>query len=167
MNKIVYAFCLLIFVFGVSMVYRSRVVADNSRIIIDFQQIVPKECYFEENSSALTEDCIYVLNEQIKWMKKYLQYSFVVRGFAARAENGVDASEDETRKYALHLGNRRADMVKNYLIAQGIDKDRIQTVSFGLNADTNEIEAKDRTKIRRTKTQIAELENAKHEKEKK
>lgn len=167
MNRIIYAFCLLVFVFGAAMVYRSGVVADNSKIITEFQQRVPRECYFEENSSALSEECIVVLNEQTAWMKKHLQYSFVVSGFAARAENGEDVSEEETRDYALHLGDRRAEMVKNYLIAQGIDEARISTVSFGLNAESGESKAMDRAKIRRTKTQLADLGDIKHKKEKK
>lgn len=159
MKRIVYAFCLLVFVFGGAMIYRSGVVADNSRIIGEFQQNLPRECYFEENSSALSEDCINVLNEQVAWMNKHPQYSFVVSGFAARAENGEDVSDEDTRDYALALGERRATMVKQYFIAQGIEANRISTVSFGLNAENDDAEARDRAKIRRTKTQLEELDN--------
>lgn len=167
MNKIIYAFCLFVFIFGGAMIYRSGVVADNSQIITEFQQRVPQECFFEENSSALTADCISVLNEQAAWMKKHWQYSFVVRGFAAKAENGEEISDEEVHDYALSLSERRAKMVANYMIAQGIDEMRISTVAYGLNADTADAEARDRAKIRRTKTQLAEFEIVKHEKEKK
>ena len=41
------------------------------------------------------------------------------------------ADEQGTREYNIALGARRADAVKNYLIAQGVAGDRVQTVSYG------------------------------------
>ena len=149
MKKIVYAFCLLVFVFGVGMVYRAEVVADNNRVIAEFQNEVPRECFFEEDSSALTAEAIANLDAQIAWMKKHPQYSFLVRGFAAKAEDENDTSAE----YALMLGERRTMAVREYLIANGIAVERINTISFGQNADPSRpAEAKDRAKIRRTET---------------
>lgn len=41
------------------------------------------------------------------------------------------ADERGTREYNLALGQRRADSVRRYLMAAGIDGNRLQTVSFG------------------------------------
>jgi peptidoglycan-associated lipoprotein len=39
--------------------------------------------------------------------------------------------ERGTREYNLALGERRANSVKNYLVALGVDQNRIQTISYG------------------------------------
>ena len=39
--------------------------------------------------------------------------------------------ERGTREYNLALGERRATAVKNYLVALGIDANRMQTISYG------------------------------------
>ena len=39
--------------------------------------------------------------------------------------------ERGTREYNLALGERRATAVKNYLVALGIDSNRMQTISYG------------------------------------
>ncbi len=39
--------------------------------------------------------------------------------------------ERGTREYNLALGERRANAAKNYLVALGIDPNRIRTISYG------------------------------------
>ena len=56
------------------------------------------------------------------WLKTYPQYRFVIEGHC---------DERGTREYNLALGERRANAVKNYLIALGIDQNRMQTISYG------------------------------------
>jgi peptidoglycan-associated lipoprotein len=41
------------------------------------------------------------------------------------------ADERGTREYNLALGERRAKAVANYLVLQGVDRARIETVSYG------------------------------------
>ena len=149
MKRIVYAFCLSAVLFSVAMVYRAKIVADNSRIRIDFQSNVPHECYFEENSAAVTEECREVLNTQARWLKKYPQFSVVISGYAAKAEN----DEDTSAEYAFDLGKRRAAMVAEYLVSQGIALRRISSVSYGqgTGAEENAI-AGERVKMRKTET---------------
>ena len=46
-------------------------------------------------------------------------------------EGEIDADERGTREYNLVLGERRANAVKNYLVALGIAPERIETISYG------------------------------------
>ena len=41
------------------------------------------------------------------------------------------ADERGTREYNLALGERRAKAVSQYLILQGIDRSRVETISYG------------------------------------
>ena len=41
------------------------------------------------------------------------------------------ADERGTREYNLALGARRANAVRDFLISQGVDSDRLETISFG------------------------------------
>ncbi len=41
------------------------------------------------------------------------------------------ADERGTREYNLALGDRRATAVRNYLVALGVDPNRIVTISYG------------------------------------
>lgn len=50
-------------------------------------------------------------------------------GVSVTVEGNCD--ERGSREYNLALGQRRADSVKNYLVAQGVASSRIDTVSFG------------------------------------
>ena len=47
----------------------------------------------------------------------------------ARVEGHCD--ERGTREYNLALGERRANSVKDYLVAAGVNPDRIKTISYG------------------------------------
>ena len=41
------------------------------------------------------------------------------------------ADERGTREYNLALGDRRANSVKNYLVALGVSSGRLRTISYG------------------------------------
>jgi hypothetical protein len=51
------------------------------------------------------------------------------RSMRVRLEGHCD--ERGRRKYNLWLGERRAEVVRNYLLSHGVDTDRIETLSFG------------------------------------
>ncbi|HWU40174.1 MAG TPA: OmpA family protein [Candidatus Acidoferrum sp.] len=42
-----------------------------------------------------------------------------------------NCDERDTEEYNLALGQRRADSVKNYLVAEGVSADRINAISYG------------------------------------
>jgi peptidoglycan-associated lipoprotein len=62
------------------------------------------------------------LGKQAAWLARYPSVRVTVEGHA---------DERGTREYNLALGARRANAVKEYLVAQGVAAGRIETVSYG------------------------------------
>lgn len=77
--------------------------------------------FFAYDSSLLTPDATRILQRQAAWLK------------ASPAALTIEGHADErgTREYNLALGDRRANAVRDYLIAQGVPSNRIRTVSYG------------------------------------
>lgn len=90
--------------------------------IADFRQNVGDRVFFDTDMSVIREDGRQTLNRQAEWLKKYTQYRITIEGHC---------DERGTREYNFALGERRANAAKQYLIAQGIPAQRINTVSFG------------------------------------
>jgi len=63
-----------------------------------------------------------VLEAQAAWLKKHGGLTVMIGGHA---------DERGTREYNLALGERRANSVKDYLVALGVAADRISTISYG------------------------------------
>ncbi len=78
--------------------------------------------YFGYNLYTLTSQARDVLRRQAQWLNEHKTAIVVIGG---------NADERGTREYNLALGARRADTVKEFLIAQGIASGRITTVSYG------------------------------------
>ncbi len=70
----------------------------------------------------LSSEARNVLEAQAEWLKQYPGLSVTVEGHA---------DERGTREYNLALGERRANSVKNYLVALGVSPSRITTISYG------------------------------------
>ena len=94
----------------------------NPTSVAYFNQTVGDRVLFVVDQSTVTEEARVILNGQAQWLQTNPDYAIIVEGHA---------DEQGTREYNIALGARRADAVKNYLIAQGIDGTRIQTVSYG------------------------------------
>ena len=62
------------------------------------------------------------LERQATWLKENPEVTVTIEG---------NCDERGTREYNLGLGDRRANAVKNYLVALGVDASRIGTLSFG------------------------------------
>jgi len=90
--------------------------------VADFKQNVGDRVYFDFDQSAVREDGRQTLNKQAEWLKKYTNYPILIEG---------KCDERGTREYNLALGERRANAVRQYLIAQGLPADRIKTISYG------------------------------------
>ncbi len=77
--------------------------------------------YFDFDQSALAPETQAALGAQANVLRN--------QGGAVRLEGHAD--ERGSREYNLALGERRAKAIANYLILQGIDRSRIETVSYG------------------------------------
>ena len=83
---------------------------------------VPDRVFFATNKSSLTTAARDTLRKQATWLRKNKDISVTVEGHA---------DERGTREYNLALGEQRATAVRDYLVIQGIDADRIKVISYG------------------------------------
>jgi peptidoglycan-associated lipoprotein len=88
----------------------------------DFVTNIGDRVFFGTDRYDLTQEAQAELQKQATWLKTYPQYRFVIEGHC---------DERGTREYNLALGERRASAVKNYLVALGLDANRMQTISYG------------------------------------
>jgi peptidoglycan-associated lipoprotein len=82
-----------------------------------------------------------VLQAQANWMKTN-NVNVIIEGHC---------DERGTREYNIALGDRRANAVKNYLVAMGVAASRVRTVSYGKERPVN---MRDHDKNRRGYTRV-------------
>jgi len=78
--------------------------------------------YFGYDRYDLSAGARAGLQAQAAWLQTHGAVKITVEGHC---------DERGTREYNLALGDRRANSVKNYLVALGVDPSRIHTVSYG------------------------------------
>jgi peptidoglycan-associated lipoprotein len=88
----------------------------------DFEVAAGNTVYFAFDKYDLSSDAQAVLRRQAQWLNTYGNTTITVEGHC---------DERGTREYNLALGERRANSVKNYLVALGVSASRIQTISYG------------------------------------
>ena len=88
----------------------------------DLTASVGDRVYFETDSTDLTMQAKATLEAQAIWLTRYAALRFTVEGHA---------DERGTREYNIALGARRAQNVRDYLVARGVAANRIQTISYG------------------------------------
>ena len=88
----------------------------------DFTVNVGDRIFFDTDSSAIRADAQATLAKQAQWLNKYSQYSITIEGHA---------DERGTREYNLALGARRAAAARDFLVARGVQANRIRTISYG------------------------------------
>jgi peptidoglycan-associated lipoprotein len=88
----------------------------------DFVVNVGDRVFFETDSTELTVQARATLDKQAQWLQNYNRYSFTLEGHA---------DERGTREYNVALGARRAQIVREYLSARGIEPSRMRTISYG------------------------------------
>jgi peptidoglycan-associated lipoprotein len=88
----------------------------------DFVVNVGDRVFFETDQTELTAQGRETLDKQSQWLSRYAQYTFTIEGHA---------DERGTREYNIALGARRAQSVRDYLIARGIAASRMRTISYG------------------------------------
>ena len=84
---------------------------------------VKDRVFFATNKSTLTTASRDTLRKQAAWMRaKGKDLTFTIEGHA---------DERGTREYNLALGERRANVVKDYLLTYGISGGRLSVISYG------------------------------------
>ena len=90
----------------------------------------PQECgelkrvYFGFDSVNLLEPAKAQLDANAQWLKSQPAVHVQIEGHC---------DERGTAEYNYALGQRRADTVRNYLINQGVESERLHTISYGMD----------------------------------
>lgn len=94
----------------------------DTRYAEQFKNTVNPIIYFGFNSSSLNGTALTILNEQLAWLHQNPNAMIVIEGHC---------DERGTREYNLALGERRANAVRDYFVANGINAGRIRIISYG------------------------------------
>ena len=88
----------------------------------DFTVNIGDRIFFDTDSSSIRADAQTTLSRQAQWLNQYKQYAIVVEGHA---------DERGTREYNISLSARRATATREFLIAQGVQGNRISSIAYG------------------------------------
>ena len=77
---------------------------------------------FDYASAKLDSSAKILLDAQSRFLRANTDLNFIIEGHC---------DERGTREYNLALGEQRATAVRDYLVIQGIDPDRIKVISYG------------------------------------
>ena len=88
----------------------------------EFVEVVGDRVFFPFDRFDLLPHSQDELRRQAEWLNLYPAISIIIEGHC---------DERGTREYNLALGERRANAVRNFLVALGVDGSRIETVSYG------------------------------------
>ena len=88
----------------------------------DFVVNVGDRVFFALDKSNVSSAARAKLQKQAAWLKNY-------RGVNVAIEGHCD--ERGTREYNLGLGERRANAVKDFLVAMGVNPARLKVISYG------------------------------------
>ena len=88
----------------------------------DFVVNIGDRVYFDFDQASIRADAGPLLEAQSGWLRRYPEIRVRIEG---------NADERGTREYNFALGARRADAVRDYLVAHGVAAGRISTMSYG------------------------------------
>jgi len=95
-------------------------IEDLNRVVQDRGYI--QDAFFGYDESTLSSGAQNALTASANWLKQNPQYNILVEGHC---------DERGTEQYNLALGDRRANIAKEYLQTLGVDGSRVRTVSYG------------------------------------
>jgi peptidoglycan-associated lipoprotein len=109
----------------------------------DLVQSVGDRNFFATDQSTLSDQARATLDRQAGWLQQYPRVNVWIAG---------NCDERGTEEYNLALGQRRANASRDYLVAHGVARGRIDTISYGKArpvdpASTPEAWAKNRNAI--------------------
>jgi peptidoglycan-associated lipoprotein len=82
-----------------------------------------QDAFFSYDESTLTSEAQAALGATATWLKSHPDINLLIEGHC---------DERGTEQYNLALGDRRANIAKEYLATLGVDAGRIKTVSYGV-----------------------------------
>jgi peptidoglycan-associated lipoprotein len=85
-------------------------------------QNVGDRVFFQTDQSNLDGSARATLRNQAQWLSQNSSVKLIIEGHA---------DERGTREYNLALGARRANAVRDFLISEGVNGSRLQTISYG------------------------------------
>ena len=88
----------------------------------DLVQSAGDRVFFDTDRSSLNQQATTTLDRQSSWLQQYPQVNIWIAG---------NCDERGTEEYNLALGQRRANADRDYLVAHGINRGRIETISYG------------------------------------
>ncbi len=83
---------------------------------------VQDRIFFGYDASDVSDEAKKILDVQIAWLKSDPTIKITIEGHC---------DERGTREYNIALGEKRANSVKKYLVAGGVESNRIKTISYG------------------------------------
>jgi peptidoglycan-associated lipoprotein len=86
------------------------------------EEFVNQDVHFAFDSFTLSEEAKALLEQKATWLMENSQVTVQIEGHC---------DERGTTAYNLALGERRANAVKRYLVALGVDTSRLTTISYG------------------------------------
>ncbi|HTP42020.1 MAG TPA: peptidoglycan-associated lipoprotein Pal [Nitrospiria bacterium] len=81
-----------------------------------------QDAYFDFDQSLIREDAKQPLEQDAAFLKNHRDLKVTIGGYC---------DERGTSEYNLALGNRRAEAVKRYLVALGVEPAQMKTISYG------------------------------------
>ena len=88
----------------------------------DLTQTAGDRIFFDTDRNSLNPQATATLDRQSSWLQRYPQVNVWVAG---------NCDERGTEEYNLALGQRRAAADRDYLVAHGVQRSRIETISYG------------------------------------
>jgi peptidoglycan-associated lipoprotein len=85
-------------------------------------QSIGDRIYFTTDQHRVSDEARATLDRQSGWLQQYPTVRVWVAG---------NCDERGTEEYNLALGQRRANADRDYLVAHGVDRSRIETISYG------------------------------------
>ncbi|HUP66553.1 MAG TPA: peptidoglycan-associated lipoprotein Pal [Thermoanaerobaculia bacterium] len=81
-----------------------------------------RDVFFEYDSASLSADAQDALAVTASWLKTHPEFNVMIEGHT---------DERGTQQYNLALGDRRANIARDYLLTLGIPSNRVRTISYG------------------------------------
>jgi peptidoglycan-associated lipoprotein len=101
---------------------RGGTATDTVNIEVFRRALMFEEVHFDLDRSDLRPEARTILDQAAQTLKENPDVHLQIEGHT---------SEEASAEYNMALGNRRANAVRAYLVGQGVDASRLDTISYG------------------------------------